>query len=117
MGAPRPSSGNRVADTNGLAYPTLNYDLARLPEALREHRRLWHTLRRQLLTLGHIGFIKPISIQGTAHTCGTLAAGDDPTTSVIDADGRAHDLDNLYVVDGSALPRSSRVNPALTIYA
>jgi hypothetical protein len=39
--APRPSSGNRVADTNGLAYPTLNYDLARLPEALWEHQRLW----------------------------------------------------------------------------
>lgn len=67
--------------------------------------------------LRHIGFIKPISIQGTAHTCGTLSTGDDSTTSVIDADGRAHDLDNLYVVDGSALPRLSRVNPALTIYA
>jgi len=35
----------------------------------------------------------------------------------VDADGKVHGLDNLYVVDGSVLPRSSRVNPSLTIYA
>jgi choline dehydrogenase-like flavoprotein len=44
-------------------------------------------------------------------------AGDDPATSVVSADGRVHGFDNLYVADGSALPRSGRVNPALTIYA
>ena len=43
--------------------------------------------------------------------------GGDPRTSVVNADCRTHDVPNLYVVDGSVLPRSSRVNPSLTIYA
>jgi choline dehydrogenase-like flavoprotein len=36
---------------------------------------------------------------------------------VVDARGKVHNMDNLYVADGSVLPRASRVNPALTIYA
>ena len=47
----------------------------------------------------------------------SLVTGRDPSHSVVDAEGRVHGMENLYVVDGSALPRSSRVNPALTIYA
>ena len=43
--------------------------------------------------------------------------GRDPALSVVDAQGRVHGLENLFVADGSVLPRSSRVNPALTIYA
>ena len=54
---------------------------------------------------------------GTAHACGTLVTGASPETSVVDPEGRVWGLENLYVADGSVLPRSSRVNPALTIYA
>lgn len=111
------SPKNRIADANGASYPIIDYDAKRLPEAIDEHRRLRHKLRRQLLATGYLGFIKPIPIEGTAHACGTLAAGADPARSVVAADGRVHDLKNVYVVDGSVLPRSSRVNPALTIYA
>jgi len=64
-----------------------------------------------------IPLIKPVPLDGTAHACGTLIAGDDPATSVVDEAGRVHGLQGLYVVDGSVLPRSSRVNPSLTIYA
>jgi choline dehydrogenase-like flavoprotein len=60
---------------------------------------------------------QPISITGTAHACGTLVCGSDPGASVVDAHGRVHGMENLYVADGSVLPRVSRVNPALTIYA
>ena len=95
----------------------LDYDLARLPAAAHEHRELTRTLRSQFLRLGYLPVVKPVGIEGTAHACGTLMAGTDPASSVVDSRGRVHGLDNLYVVDGSVLPRSSRVNPALTIYA
>jgi len=58
-----------------------------------------------------------IPLAGVAHQCGTLRFGRDPKTSVLDANCRAHDLDNLYVVDGSFFPSSGAVNPALTIAA
>jgi choline dehydrogenase-like flavoprotein len=54
---------------------------------------------------------------GTAHALGSLVMGDDPRTSVVDAQGRVHGMRGLWVGDGSVLPRASRVNPALSIYA
>jgi choline dehydrogenase-like flavoprotein len=60
---------------------------------------------------------KRIPIAGVAHQNGTLRFGADPKSSVLDRDCRAHDLDNLYVVDTSFFPSSSAVNPALTIMA
>ena len=47
----------------------------------------------------------------------TVRFGDDPKTSALDANCKAHELDNLYVVDGSFFPSSAAVNPALTIMA
>ena len=106
-----------VAQTNGTRYPQLDYDPARLPAAREEHRQLVRDFNWSLLKIGLPAGAKAIPLAGTAHACGTLVAGDDPRTSVVDADGKVHGLDNLYVVDGSVLPRSSRVNPSLTIYA
>jgi choline dehydrogenase-like flavoprotein len=51
------------------------------------------------------------------HPCGTLRAGSDPRTSVLNEDCRVHDIDNLYVVDASFFPTSMGVNPSLTIAA
>lgn len=59
--------------------------------------------------------IKPIVNVG--HPLGTLRFGSDPTTSVLDPDCKAHDLDNLFVADGSFMPTSMGVNPSLTIAA
>lgn len=58
-----------------------------------------------------------IPLQGVAHQCGTCRFGSDPKTSVLDLDCRTHDVDNLYVVDGSFFPSNSGVNPTLTIMA
>lgn len=52
-----------------------------------------------------------------AHVCGTCRAGDSPSSSVVDANNRAHGLDNLYIVDSSFFPSSAGTNPSLTIAA
>jgi choline dehydrogenase-like flavoprotein len=58
-----------------------------------------------------------IPLAGVAHQNGTMRFGRDPKTSALDANCKAHDVDNLYVVDGSFFPSSAAVNPALTIMA
>jgi choline dehydrogenase-like flavoprotein len=56
-------------------------------------------------------------IQVVGHQCGTCRLGEDPATSVLDLYCRTHEIDNLYVVDGSFFPSNSGVNPTLTIIA
>ena len=62
------------------------------------------------------GFIAPVdSPSQSAHIMGTLRMGSDPATSVCDAHGKFHDVDNLYCMDGGAFVTSSGYNPTLTI--
>ena len=58
-----------------------------------------------------------IPLAGVAHQNGTIRFGRDPKTSALDTNCKAHEVDNLYVVDGSFFPSSAAVNPALTIMA
>jgi choline dehydrogenase-like flavoprotein len=58
-----------------------------------------------------------IPLAGVAHQNGTIRFGHDPKTSALDANCKAHEVDNLYVVDASFFPSSGAVNPALTIMA
>ncbi|OBH02055.1 MULTISPECIES: GMC oxidoreductase [unclassified Mycobacterium] len=51
------------------------------------------------------------------HVCGTCRFGTDPKTSVLDPHNRAHEVDNLYVVDASFFPSSAGLNPSLTVAA
>ncbi|AZH25694.1 GMC family oxidoreductase [Haloplanus aerogenes] len=55
--------------------------------------------------------------RGSSHLMGTCRMGTDPATSVVDSYGRAHDVDNLFVVDGSPFVTSAGYNPTETIYA
>lgn len=57
------------------------------------------------------------SIETFSHALGTVRMGRNDRTSPLDEYGRFRGLDNLYVVDGSALPRSAGLNPSLTIAA
>jgi choline dehydrogenase-like flavoprotein len=58
-----------------------------------------------------------IPVAGVAHQAGTCRFGADAASSVLNRDCRAHELDNLYVVDTSFFPSISAVNPALTAMA
>jgi choline dehydrogenase-like flavoprotein len=55
--------------------------------------------------------------KNTTHQCGTIVFGVDPRQSVLDPFCRAHDVENLFVVDASFFPSSAAVNPGLTIIA
>jgi len=114
-----PDPDNRVTlDRDG------NIVLSYAPNNQEGHRRLVARLKSMMGAIGckHIVprnvFVgQQIPLAGVAHQNGTLRFGHDPKTSVLDVDCRAHDLDNLYVVDGSFFPSSGAVNPALTIIA
>jgi choline dehydrogenase-like flavoprotein len=58
-----------------------------------------------------------IPVAGCAHQAGTCVFGSDPATSVLDVTCKAHELDNLYIVDTSFFPSIGAVNPALTAMA
>ncbi len=116
-----PDVDNRVVlDRNGDI--TLQYT----ENNLEGHKRLAAKLKGMLRHLGceeehfvphHLYLGKKIPIAGTAHQCGTVRFGRDPKTSALDVNCKAHDLDNLYVMDASFFVSSSAVNPSLTIMA
>ncbi|MEA2594420.1 MAG: hypothetical protein QOF01_889, partial [Thermomicrobiales bacterium] len=60
---------------------------------------------------------RTMGIETNSHQVGTLRFGHDPANAVLDPFCKAHDLDNLYVVDASFFPSSAAANPALTIIA
>ena len=88
------------------------------PNNLRPHRRLVRETTRILHRLGFWKVMKHShNSKNTTHQCGTLVFGKDPRTSVLDPWCRAHDVENLFVVDASFFPSSAAVNPGLTIVA
>jgi choline dehydrogenase-like flavoprotein len=88
------------------------------PNNLAAHDRLMGHAKAMLRRAGYpVLFDRRMGIATNSHQCGTLRFGHDPGRSVLDSYGRAHDLDNLYVVDASFFPSSAAVNPALTIAA
>ena len=94
------------------------------PNNLEAHERLTTRLRQLMRDVG-MSHVVPrqlfvgqrIPLAGVAHQNGTIRFGTDPATSALDVHCRAHEVDNLYVVDGSFFPSSAAVNPALTIMA
>jgi choline dehydrogenase-like flavoprotein len=74
-------------------------------------------MREHHLVPRHAYLKNEIPVAGVAHQAGTCRFGDDPAASVLDRNCKAHELDNLYVVDTSFFPSIGAVNPALTAMA
>jgi choline dehydrogenase-like flavoprotein len=115
-----PHPDNRVTvDRNG------NINLAKTYHNTEPHKRLLTKLKDLVGQLGcHHRSIprwsvlgEQIPLAGIAHNCGTVRFGTDPGSSALDVNCKAHDVDNLYVVDTSFFPSSSAVNPSLTAIA
>jgi choline dehydrogenase-like flavoprotein len=116
-----PDPNNRVS-VDGQGNITLTYT----PNNQVPQRRLYDKLKSML---GHLGmhpdhliprnaYLKTdIPIAGVAHQAGTCRFGTDPKSSVLDVNCKAHELDNLYVVDTSFFVSIGAVNPALTAMA
>jgi choline dehydrogenase-like flavoprotein len=91
----------------------------------RSHKKLAEKLKEVLKEIGCIDRLMPTSfylkkkipIAGVAHQCGTVRFGNNPATSVLDTHCKAHDVDNLFVVDASFFCSASSCNPALTVMA
>jgi len=88
------------------------------PNNLAPHRTLVREVSRAVRKAGYpIILTERMRIATNSHQCGTAVAGTDPATSVVDRDCRSHEVDNLWVIDGSFFPSSAALNPALTIAA
>ena len=116
-----PDPNNRITvDKEGKI--TLSYT----PNNQVPKQKLYEKLKSMLNHLGmHPDYLIPrhlymktsIAIAGVAHQAGTCRFGKDPKTSVLDINCKAHELDNLYVVDTSFFPSIGAVNPSLTAMA
>lgn len=90
----------------------------RYPAELRRRAQLMcDRFSRKVAPFFDVRPLQPLGALNGSHACGTCRFGDNPRTSVLDRDNRAHDLDNLYVLDASFFPSSGGINPSLTIVA
>jgi choline dehydrogenase-like flavoprotein len=117
-----PEEHNRVTlsstlfDSDGLPAPKVEY---RISDNTR--KLLTFTVERMVEAHRAAGATHVITqelwIDQPGHLLGTARMGDDPATSVVDSYGRAHDVDNLYIADGSIFVTSGSANPTCTISA
>jgi len=82
-----------------------------------DRRVVRHSVAKMKEILEAAGGEDSWSADRTAHLLGTCRMGSDPSTSVVNADCRAHEVPNLFICDGSVFPTSTAVNPSLTIQA
>ncbi len=116
-----PMPNNRIT-VNKEGKITLSYT----PTNQVPAQKLYEKLKSMLCHLGmksnhlipHQAYLKTsIPIAGVGHQAGTCRFGKDPNTSVLDTNNKAHEIDNLYVVDTSFFPSIGAVNPSLTAMA
>jgi choline dehydrogenase-like flavoprotein len=116
---PRPKNRVTLAPDGNVR---LSYSETNAEARKRLYEKLKSLLPKLDMNEGHLihrfCYMKnEIPVAGVAHQAGTCRFGTDPAQSVLNTDCRAHELDNLYVVDTSVFPSIGAVNPALTAMA
>lgn len=117
LGECLPSPANHVElsdeqDARGLPKPRVHFTAGPNERAMEAHA---DALMRSIWT--EAGGTDLWSIRRYAHTIGTCRMGHDPNHSVVDPDGRSHEIPNLWISDNSTFPSALGVNPTLTIMA
>ncbi len=113
---PRPQNRVTIAeevDQYGLRIPKVVFSYSENDKRLQRHAVAF--MSDMLAAAG--GHDIWTNYKDTSHLLGTCRMGDDPRTSVVDADGRSWDIPNLWICDGSLFPTCGGVNPSLTIQA
>jgi choline dehydrogenase-like flavoprotein len=100
-------------DQFGLRIPKVVFSYSENDKCLQRHAVAF--MSDMLAAAG--GYDVWTNYKDTSHLLGTCRMGDDPRTSVVDADGRSWDIPNLWICDGSLFPTCGGVNPSLTIQA
>ena len=115
-----------MADNRVTLRPDGQIMLAYDHNNLEGHERLVDALKDSLdgfvddahpISHHHFQLDSLLPLYGTAHQCGTVRFGADPKSSVLDPWCKAHELDNLYVVDTSFFVTAAAINPTLTTVA
>lgn len=117
-----PEIENRVVldpvlkDSDGIPAPKLIYRMSENSKRLLQFHLV--RARESLEAAGARQVVTAPLIRETGwHLLGTTVMGNDPSISVVNAWGQAHDVPNLYIFDGSIWPTSSGMNPTATIAA
>lgn len=118
VGETEPRAQNRVSlceatDQFGLKIPKVSFSYSENDKRLQRHAVRF--MSDMLSAAG--GYDIWTNYKDTSHLLGTCRMGDDPNSSVVDADGRSWDIPNLWICDGSLFPTCGGVNPSLTIQA
>jgi choline dehydrogenase-like flavoprotein len=113
-----PQERNRVTladetDQYGLWIPRVTYSWCENDKRLIDHSIKFMTQALQVIGAREIW----VQDDDTCHLNGSARMGDDPRTSVVNADCRSWDVRNLWICDGSVFPTVGGVNPSLTIQA
>ena len=122
IGEDLPETINEVAldpeltDSDGIPAPLVRYRLSENSKRMMEHAVARAGEALQAAGATDVLVRNPLRPSGW-HLLGTCRMGDAPWGSVVDRWGRAHDVPNLFLVDGSIFVTSAAVNPTTTIYA
>ncbi len=117
LGEILPWADNRVElaeekDSRGLPVASVTFNLHDNDKKLIEFGK-----NKTMDVMRAAGAVEVVQEQRYAHLVGGARMGNDPSTSVVDKFGRAHDVPNLFICDGSILPTQGSANPGLTIQA